>query len=132
MPELIPVTYAKLRAELAAELAPGSRATDLVIADDAMRVLVDADGRLPRVVPAEGEPIWRAAIRDARERGATDAELLGWAGERRVDSGRSRLLLRAALGGVGVLAPGNRLVPMHEVLSGEDAELVRIALQHRD
>ena len=43
------------------------------------------------------EPIWRAAIRDARQRGATGAELLGWAGERHVGSRRSALLLRAGL-----------------------------------
>src|SRR5215218_11088086 len=48
MPELIPVTYAKLRAELAAERASGDRATDLVIVDDRKHVLVNGAGRLPR------------------------------------------------------------------------------------
>ena len=98
MPELIPVTYAKLRAELAAELASGSRVTDLVDrgrpharARRCSRTV--ATGR----VPVRDEPIWRAAIRDARERGATDAELLGWAGERHVGSGRSALTLARGL-----------------------------------
>src|SRR5215203_2936655 len=65
MPELIPVTYAKLRAELAAELASGDRVTALVILGDRRRVLVDAGGRLPLAVPRDNESIWRAAIRDA-------------------------------------------------------------------
>src|SRR5215213_10302275 len=104
MPELIPVTYAKLRAELAAEVASGDRATDLVIVDDRMRALVDGTGRLPQVEPREGEAIWAAAIRDARERDAADTELLGWAGERHVGSGQSALLLRAATGKGSALA----------------------------
>src|SRR5215212_7286911 len=52
MPELIPVTYAKLRAELAAELVSGNQAMDLVIVGDGTRVLVDAAGRLPQVAPS--------------------------------------------------------------------------------
>src|SRR5215207_392720 len=95
MPELVPVTYAKLRAELAAEVASGDRATDLVIVDDRMRALVDGTGRLPRIESPGDEPVWRAAVREARQRGATGVELLGWAGERHVGARRSALLLRA-------------------------------------
>jgi hypothetical protein len=129
MPELIPVTYAKLRAELAAELASGNGATDLVIVDDRKRALVDGTGRLPQVESRRDEPIWRAAIRDARERGATDAELLGWAGERHIGSRRSALLLRAAFPVDTALAPGNRLTPVNELPDGNDAGLVRMALK---
>jgi len=132
MPELIPVTYAKLRAELAAELAFSNRATDMVIVDDRMHALVDGAGRLPRVEPRRDEPIWRAAIRDAGERGATNAELLGWAGERHIGSRRSALLLRAAFPVNTALAPGNRLTPVNELLDGNDAALVRIALEHEE
>jgi ATP adenylyltransferase len=132
MPELIPVTYAKLRAEVAAELASGSRVTDLVIVDDRMRALVDAAGRLPHVTPQGNEPIWRAAVRDAHERGATDAELLGWAGERQVGRGRSALIVRAAFASDAALTAGNRLTPVHELLSDKDADIVRIALQDSD
>jgi ATP adenylyltransferase len=130
MPELIPVTYAKLRAELAAELMSGNQATELVIVDDRMRALVDGAGRLPRVEPRRDEPVWRAAIRDARERGATGADLLGWAGERHAGSRRSALLLRAAFPVDTALAPGNRLTPVNELLDGNDAALVRVALEH--
>jgi ATP adenylyltransferase len=132
LPELIPVTYAKLRAELAVELEPGNRVADLVILDDRAHALVDAAGQLPRVVPREDESIWRAAVRDAGERGAIDAELLGWAGERRTGSGRSALVLRAADLEDAKPAAGNRLAPLDELLTGEDAPLVRAALQYHE
>lgn len=132
MPELIPVTYAKLRAELAAELASGDRVTALLIVDDRKRALVDAAGRLPRVEPRRDEPIWRAAIREALGRGATDAELMGWAGERHAGSRRSALLLRAAFPVDAALAPGNRLSPVDELLEGHDAALVRAALRDQE
>ena len=132
MPELIPVTYAKIRAELGAELASGSRATALVIVDDRARILVDASGDLPEVVPREGESIGAAAIREARERGATETELLGWAGERHVGSGQSALLLRAETDEGSALLMGNRFVPVNELLTGKDAQLVRTAVEALD
>ena len=132
MPELIPVTYAKLRAEHASELTPSNRVTNLVISDDRKHALVDAAGQLPQVAPLPGEPIWRAAIRDAVERGATDAELVGWGGERHVGSERSALLLRAVCPDDTALRPGNRLTPVHELQAGKDAQLVRMALQRQD
>jgi ATP adenylyltransferase len=132
MPELIPVTYAKLRAELAAELTSGERAIGLVIVDDRGRVLVNEAGRLPTVESHGDDPIWRAAIRDALARGATEAELLGWAGERRVGPGRSALLLRAAFPSDTALTPRNRLTPINELPDGIDAALVRTALERQE
>jgi ATP adenylyltransferase len=132
MPELIPVTYAKIRAELAAELASGSRATTLVIVDDRARILINAAGELPEVITREGESNWAAAIREARERGAADAELLGWAGERHVGPGQSALLLRAATGEGRALATGNRFAPVNELCTGRDAQLARSALEALD
>jgi ATP adenylyltransferase len=131
MPELIPVTYAKLRAELAAELEPDSRVTNVVIADDRRHVLVDAAGRLPQVESLPSEPVWKAAIRDALARGAIDAELLGWAGDSHAGSGRSALLLRASFPSNTVLTSGSHLAPMNELLTGRDAPLLRAALQDR-
>jgi ATP adenylyltransferase len=130
MPELIPVTYSKVRAELAAELASGSRVTPLVVIKDRTHVLVDAAGRLPVAVPRGGESISAAAMREARERGATDAELLGWAGERKAGPGQSALFLRAAIREGAALAAGSRFAPADELLMGKDAQVVRIALQH--
>jgi hypothetical protein len=132
MPELIPVTYAKIRAELAAELAAGNRVTTLTIVADRTHMLVDADGRLPVIVPREGESIWAAAMREARERGVADAELLGWAGDRMVGPGQSALLLRSATREGAALAAGARFAPADELLMGKDAQLVRGVLQHED
>jgi len=132
MPELIPVTYAKIRAELAAELALGGRVATLVLVGDRSHVLVDAVGRLPEAVPREGESIWAAATRDAREHGAIDAELLGWAGDRRAGSGQSALSLRSAIREDSKLAAGNRFAPVKELLAGNDARLLRIALHYQD
>jgi ATP adenylyltransferase len=132
MPELIPVTYAKIRAELAAELASGSRDTTLAIVGGRTHMLVDAAGRLPEIVPREGESIWAAAMRDARERGATDAELLGWAGERTVGPGQSALLLRATIPEGTELAAGSHFSPVNELRTGNDAQFVRNALQHEN
>jgi ATP adenylyltransferase len=131
MPELIPVTYAKLRAELAAELEPGSRVTNVVIADDRRHVLVDAAGRLPQVESLPSEPVWKAAMRDALARGAIDAELLGWAGDRHAGSARSALLLRASFPSNTILPSGSHLAPVNELLTGRDSPLLRAALQDR-
>jgi ATP adenylyltransferase len=132
MPELIPVTYAKIRAELAAELASGVQVTTLVIIKDRTHVLADAAGRLPQAVPREGESIWAAAMREARERGATDAELLGWAGARKAGPGQSALLLRAAIREDAALAAGSRFAPANELPMGKAAHDLRIALQLED
>jgi hypothetical protein len=96
--------------------------------DDRNRAIVDEAGRLPEVEPPRDEPIWRAAIREALARGATGAELIGWAGERHAGSRRSALLLRAAFPVDAPLAPGNRLSPVDELLEGHDAALVCTAL----
>jgi hypothetical protein len=40
--------------------------------------------------------------------------------------------LRAAVPEDTVLVAGNRFAPVNELLTGKDAQLVRIALQHQD
>ena len=95
------------------------------------RYLVDAAGGLPEVV-RESESIWAAATRDARERGAGDTELLGWAGDRHVGSRQSALLLRAATGEDSALATRNCFVPVNRLLTGKDAQFVRTALEALD
>jgi ATP adenylyltransferase len=131
MPELIPVTYAKIRAELAAELASDSRPTTLVILCGDTQVLVDATGRLPEAVPLQDESIWAAAVRTAREQGATDAELQGWAGKRQAGSGQSALIMRAAVREGSALGARNQLASVNELRTEHDARLVRTALQHQ-
>ena len=129
MPELIPVTYAKVRAELTADLTAGNQITILVILDSRMQVLVDARGRLPEAIPHAGEPIWAAAVRVARERGALDPELFGWAGEREAGSAHGALILHATGIDESGVAPGDRFVPVKELRTGRDARLLGLALQ---
>ena len=94
MPELLPVTYAKVRAEIQRELSPADRPDR-----DIVRVLVTAEpgtvvlegtpdaARLPRFTAAGDGPLWRAAV-DGAARTATEPEITGWAGD--AISGRSR------------------------------------------
>ena len=98
MPELIPVTYAKLRAELARELGDAAETPVAIVSPDQGLVHADPDGRLPCVDLSSDQPAWRSAMGIAREI-APDAELdLLWAGSRSAHG-------EAALGVVGV-APG--------------------------
>lgn len=109
MPELIPITYAKLRAELDRELHGVDRISSLVLSPDRQRVLVDAAGRLPVAAASEGEPLWRAALRDIHERGAIDAQFAGWAGPPRADVGAPSFLLEAVFPDE-VVTPNARLI----------------------
>jgi ATP adenylyltransferase len=91
LPELIPVTYAKIRAELGRELAGHAEEpteVDLVVTNaGGSRVLLDRDTdspRLPIATAGPGEPLWKAAERTTRELGV-DASIAGWAGEARAE-----------------------------------------------
>jgi ATP adenylyltransferase len=127
LPELIPVTYAKLRAEIARELGKVASVTTLVLSLDSSNALVDAAGDLPQTIAASGEPLWRAALRDASERGARDPWVLGWAGKSRAGEGQVTLSIQAALSPDNV-APGTRLEPIANLLTGPHGEVVRSAL----
>lgn len=98
MPELIAVTYAKIRAELQYAAHPRQPMVNVVISKDQQRVLADGAGRLPRVHVPASEPVWRAAQLDAQARGAEDVELLTWAGDSRADKGQIALLHEASFG----------------------------------
>jgi ATP adenylyltransferase len=80
IPELIPVTYAKIRAELASALSGSRRATVLLIEHDGQCAVIGEDGSLPAVLAAPDEPIWRAVLSAAGRLGANKPEILGWAG----------------------------------------------------
>lgn len=92
LPELIPVTYAKIRAELRRELAPqppdfaSVRVAVLAHDDTAILVRADPEGlRLPLASSASDEPIWRAALRAADEIPGAK-QLAGWAGPIQTDA----------------------------------------------
>jgi ATP adenylyltransferase len=95
MPELIPVTYAKVRAELERELRGNDSVLVAAIERDRDRVMLETSRALPLARGHDGEPLWRAALRLARSLSADTPELVGWAGETRAGSGVPVLLLEA-------------------------------------
>ncbi len=107
LPELIPVTYAKLRAELEREFFPIQDGSSWTAAPGTLRIcLFDRDdtrvlltgpataGHLPVAAAQADESLWRAAL------GALDVpgvELAGWAGQRRAgEGGPAGLAFRAS------------------------------------
>ena len=75
MPELIPATYAKLRAEFDRELNEGSDARLVVIEKDTG---VERASEPVRLEAEDDEPLWRTALREAGNLGVRDALIVGW------------------------------------------------------
>jgi ATP adenylyltransferase len=86
LPELIPVTYAKLRAELGRELSSnGGSHTSVVLSvlsPDRSSVLLTESGRLPAIEVQAEVPIWKAAAGEIRAWGV-DLSIMIWAGSPR-------------------------------------------------
>jgi ATP adenylyltransferase len=80
MPEVIPVTYAKVRAELVREIAGTSEAVCSLLAANRRLVLTDQNGQVPRVPLPPGQSAWRSVLEAARDLTGSDVELLGWVG----------------------------------------------------
>jgi ATP adenylyltransferase len=90
MPELLQVTYARLRAELAGMIAQRERGVTLqaggvVLLPDrglvALRRGRNGDIALPKGHVDEGETLAETAIREVREETGINATISGWAGE---------------------------------------------------
>lgn len=119
IPELIPVTYAKIRAELQRELTQNATCTVVALSEDGQSVLLHS-GRLPRATAREDEPIWKAALGVLRD-GVTDARIAGWAGAERAGGEAGPIALT-------VLAKGEPLhrdwsfVPMADATRRADAQ----------
>lgn len=105
MPELIPVTYAKLRAELEREIHGVSEVILLAESADGAELLLE-ERALPRARAAANEPVWQAASRTLQALGVSDIELLGWAGSR--NAGRAPAVLQYS-GDMSYAAAGQRL-----------------------
>jgi len=92
LPELIPVTYAKIRAEIERELNPRSDEISLIALDlDRRSVLIDASPsvsnfRLPRFLPKVDEALWTTATRELASTGI-QGYAAGWAGVRNANAG---------------------------------------------
>jgi ATP adenylyltransferase len=120
MPELIPVTYAKIRAELEREQLGASSVSTLVLSPDRTLALADESGRMPRVAASEGEPLWRAALREIHDRGAIEADLAGWAGAVRAGSGEPVLLFRGTFPTTTAPSPDSRLIGVADLVPALD------------
>lgn len=96
MPELIPVTYAKLRAELVRELFRAGQADCVVSAAGGELALVDGGGNGPRTTILPDAPVWLSATRAISELCGADIELIGWGGPGRAGGNEIRLEFRVA------------------------------------
>jgi len=120
LPELIPVTYAKLRAELERELAHPASLALVVVDPTGDRVLLEDDGRVPTVEPRDGEAWWRSALRAASSLTGQEPTLLGWAGDERANHGLPALAF-------GVETPAGTVWSGRDQLAPDAARLVERA-----
>ena len=135
LPELIPVTYAKLRGELARELSGDTQIRCVALADNDHHVLVQgaAGARLPIALAEPDEPLWRAATRAIAALGYRDVEIAGWAGLDDDPSPTLAVTLRVGS------PPGTktddseraRWVPVSHALAGTDGEIVAAAVANQ-
>ncbi|HEV2074079.1 MAG TPA: HIT domain-containing protein [Thermomicrobiales bacterium] len=78
IPETIPVTYAKIRAEIQREMSSVD-ATSFVLIDRVRSLVLLRQGALPRVDLVADQPVWQSII-EAVPREIKWFELAGWAG----------------------------------------------------
>ncbi len=130
LPELIPATYAKIRAELARESSES--ATILAVDPEQGTMLIDSNGDQPRLprVPLTDEPVWRTSAAFLSQKGVP-AALSGWAGPGNTSStGTIALAFEAEPDSTprGALQ-WNRLDDAKACLSESDAKLFAGAIQ---
>lgn len=78
LPETLPATYAKLRAEFCRERSGSPTATAVVFDPDLTKILLDRNG-LP-VVPLDPDiPVWRSLVQALGQHSGT-LQIAGWAG----------------------------------------------------
>ncbi len=99
LPELLPVTYAKLRAELQTRTGDPREVPLVVMGEDDRQVLTVQDGSVRRLlrIPLQGDgPVWARAVDAAMTASAGPVELAGWAGSlTAVPNREAALALRA-------------------------------------
>ncbi len=98
LPEMIPVTYAKLRAELELSMlnkdpnesyVPQAGAVVYLPAEGKIALRRAKDGAivLPKGHVEQGESAWQTAVREIHEEMGLAAQIVGWAGTTRLDYG---------------------------------------------
>lgn len=136
IPEVIPSTYAKVRAELQREFS-GNADVRLVVLPDNDSQLLLIDGQLPMATAAPDQSVARAAL-SGMSTWATDLEIAGWAGANRADDDTitgegAGLVLRGMGNGRSNLPPHAAFAPLNDAtlskLTDSDRAFVRRGLR---
>ncbi len=133
LPELIPVTYAKIRAEVARELRGQARLTYLVFAenDTSILVRVTSDGMtLPVAEALPDQALWRAAHQALREIIAGQLAIAGWGGSPDARDAEIALSYRYSGNVEGALPKPYRWVPIadSQIATRRGGEMIAAAV----
>ena len=128
LPEVLPVTYAKIRAELQRDMT-GVADVQVVLLDQDGEATLLVDGSFPTVSAGPEEPVWAAALRLAQQLEVRDPVLFGWAGAQLAGQGPVVL----AFGGVLPAQQAVGSTAAVELLGPNDAPILAnaISLVHR-
>ena len=130
LPELIPVTYARLRAELTRELFAATMMTVVVVSQDRRHVLITGVGEaISFRVPSTGG-VWPAVRDGLRPLVPGEIALLGWAGGGRATGAEIQLTVEATPADPeGPASSGARWVPVAATPSLPAGAIVESALR---
>lgn len=137
MPELIPSTYAKVRAELHREVTRDSSVRLVVLTRDDTRFAL-IGGTLPTVVADPDQSIWKVAFEHLYP-WATEIEVAGWSGPTLATASSSAgdgtgLVLRAQINHPDLLPSGTTIVEYNDDvlggLSSSDRSALRRGFDH--
>lgn len=127
IPEMIPVGYSKIRAEIEREMTGDNSCTVVALVDDDRSVRL-IDGTLPVITADSGVSIWRSAVL-AVAGDLDEIEVAGWAGSARATPPFTpALVLRGSPTGQG---PGE-IVPIETAftrMSSEQREVIERGLR---
>jgi ATP adenylyltransferase len=121
LPELIPATYAKLRADIAGQKSGANAIAIVPISPDGAKIAL-LDGGLPRVEVQAGASAWASATAHLRSWFASFS-LIGWAGPASTDEDTTAVPTLAISATPRPVTESIRLLPVAtalETLTGED------------
>lgn len=133
IPEMIPASYAKIRAELERTLHGRNAFRIVVVSDQEGPRLWLRYGGIPTIEPGSDEPVWRSALHVV---GTAGAEIVGWTGATRaMESGSPPgLLIRTERAPVGTgwrPIPWSPEAPELAALDAEAHDTIVRAERHR-
>lgn len=117
LPELIPVTDAKLRTELARDLGGATSLRVALLDRERATVLARDDGSLPDILFEPERPGWATAASFAQEAASAGVRTLFWAGPREANGAPVLGLDADAPGSAG---PGLRWLPIDDLEDGSE------------